>query len=308
MSKEKNFVNQNIGQQNTNICINASIIIDTNDDDVDNDSDVDIYEKIRKQIGFYFSSSNIHYDKFMQRLIGISGQKSNDNHNNMEMDDNDNDDDEDHHYGIRPVHLKEFLRFNKIRELTNSLDDLLRAFNIDDYPDLVDTFLARHDLNYDSETQSLQRLKPYHISIDNLNNRTIYLEGFDPQISRIDDILRGYLEILGPILSIRVQKRSKLLGFAFVEYEHEKDARLFCNWFNNNNNNNRSDEMNTTVKMDKLLQIEKELQNIKQNDNEIRVSSKSEWNHCKNRYLRTQRRCRIKSMKREQEIQQSFEL
>ena len=46
----------------------------------------------------------------MQRLIGISGQKSNDTHSNMEMDDNDNDD--DHHY-VRPVHLKEFLRFNK---------------------------------------------------------------------------------------------------------------------------------------------------------------------------------------------------
>lgn len=54
-------------------------------------------------------------------------------------------------------------------------------------------------------------------------------------------------------------------------------------------NIDRSHEMNTTVKMDKLLQIEKELQNIKQNDNEIHVSSKSEWNHYKNRYLRTQR-------------------
>lgn len=50
MSKEKNFVNQNIGQQDRNIYTDASIIIDTNDDDVDNDSDVDIYEKIRKQV------------------------------------------------------------------------------------------------------------------------------------------------------------------------------------------------------------------------------------------------------------------
>ncbi|XP_075678567.1 uncharacterized protein LOC142645659 [Dermatophagoides pteronyssinus] len=275
-----------------NVDVNDDMIIidDRNDDDDDQD---DIYEKIRKQIGFYFSLSNIYYDKFMQRLIGIDLRKL----NNCKQD-----------YEIYPVYLKEFLRFNKIRELTNSFNDLLNAFDKNLYPQL-DSFLLKNDLHYDSKTQSLQRCKPYNLSINNLNNRTIYLEGFNPYIKQIDNKLRCLLEKLGPILSLRLQKRSQSIGFAFIEYEHEENAKIICQWFDDDDND--GDKLSTkfeTKLIETMKQIEQDLKQIKHQDYQIRILSKKQWNHYKNRYLRIQRRCRTKSLKREKELLKSFEL
>ncbi|OTF80141.1 hypothetical protein BLA29_001959 [Euroglyphus maynei] len=228
----------------------------------------------------------------MQRLIGMDGKKW----NNIDNDDR----------GICPVPLKAFLSFNKIRELTHSLNVLLKAFDKDCYSDL-DSFLIKHDLHYDPKTQSLRRIKPYNVSMGNLTNRTVYLEGFESSNAQVD-FLVGIMEQLGPILSLRVHKRPYPIGFAFIEFQQEEHAQILCNWFNNNNNDKSLVETEYAEMVDKLVKIENDLKNIKHKDYQIRVLSKSEWNHYKNRYLRTRRRCRAKSLKNENEIRQRFEL
>ena len=70
----------------------------------------ELYRKIREQIYYYFSDSNLRHDKFMRKLTGVD---SNQTTNDFDLNDSANVVLEEEP-GTKPIQLNVFLKFNKI--------------------------------------------------------------------------------------------------------------------------------------------------------------------------------------------------
>ncbi|KAI2808749.1 hypothetical protein RDWZM_005954 [Blomia tropicalis] len=226
-----------MSQEETNLKSNDTSIIE---------SKSELYRKIREQISYYFSDANLRYDKYLKKLINVIGF----------------DDPTDGQLsGTTCISLSLFLNFNKIAKLTTKEQDLVDAFIEVPPPHTINNIR----LIFNETERTIGRLDPFPAPNNNkedVNARTIYVEGFDVQDSNCFQTLKELFEKFGLVLSVRTPRfnhNQRLMGFAFIEFNDKQSAeRALC-------------ELNIT------------------NKEEFRILSKAMWTDYRNRYLRLQK-------------------
>lgn len=285
----------------------------------------ELYRKIREQIYYYFSDSNLRHDKFMRKLTGVD---SNQTTNDFDLNDSANVVLEEEP-GTKPIQLNVFLKFNKIIELTTDEQDLFNAFKYD-----VNDSLNNNQLVFDENGRKLYRREPYYLN-NEANDRTIYIEGFCTDSKDIFADIRNLFEKFGNILSIRTpryRQSKQLMGFAFVEFSEANSVEKACKYFETpNRENNQTENVsqitptaeNDNAKSDSKYSDDTNNSNcdvVQQSKNnekliQLRVLSKSQWNQLKNRYLKLQKKASTIYRKQQaqyrhdcEQIRQSFQL
>ncbi|XP_045768924.1 la-related protein 7 isoform X2 [Maniola jurtina] len=150
-----------------------------------------IYENIMKQMEFYFSDANLSKDRFLGDLV------KNDPF----------------------VPITEFLKFNKIRSLTQDANDIVKAM--------------KHStlLELSEDKQKVKRktpMMPYDADL-----RTVYVESIPVTASR--EWLERVFSDYGQVAYISLPKfknSNKIKGFAFIEFATPQDAQNCMNAFN----------------------------------------------------------------------------
>lgn len=117
------------------------------------------------------------------------------------------------------VDLSVFLQFNKIRKLTQSVDDLQKALNKSELLQLNDDKTKVFRKNPPKEKQ-------------NVDDCTIYVEGIKPDATH--EWLSSVFAKFGKVayVSLPRYKHNKIIkGFAFVEFEKESEADAVLEFF-----------------------------------------------------------------------------
>ncbi|CAH2108064.1 unnamed protein product [Euphydryas editha] len=149
-----------------------------------------LYESIMKQMEFYFSDANLSKDRYLGDLV------KNDPF----------------------VPLVEFLKFNKIRSLTQDVGDIVKAMK-------HSTFL---ELSEDKiKVRRKTQMMPYDADL-----RTIYVESIPVTASRewLERVFSDYGKVA--YISLPKFKNSQnIKGFAFIEFSSPQDAQKCMNAF-----------------------------------------------------------------------------
>lgn len=169
------------------------------------------YNQILQQMEFYFSDSNLSKDRFLSQLLKESPCKF--------------------FFccftSLRlsiflvclDVDLSIFLKFNKIRSLTQSVDDLQKALNKSE-------LLA---LNED-KTKVFRKTAPREKQ--NVDDCTIYVERIKPDATH--EWLSSVFSKFGKVsyVSLPRYKHNRLIkGFAFIEFDKESEAQAVLEFF-----------------------------------------------------------------------------
>ncbi|KAK9878744.1 hypothetical protein WA026_023675 [Henosepilachna vigintioctopunctata] len=152
-----------------------------------------LYNTILQQLEFYFSDSNLTKDRFLSQLIR-----------------------EDPY-----VELSQFLKFNKLRKLTESIDDLRKVIKKSDILEL-------------SEDNEKVRRKTPMIAKENVDECTIYVERISADANH--EFLATIFSDFGKVVYVSIPKyrhNQMNKGFAFVEFETEQDAQNAVRYFEN---------------------------------------------------------------------------
>ncbi|XP_071455738.1 la-related protein 7 [Hetaerina americana] len=137
------------------------------------------YQAIRQQMEFYFSDANLTKDRFLSKLV------------------------EQYPY----VDLEIFLKFNKIRALTNSVEELANALSKSEF------------LSLSEDRTQVARLTPIQRNVCE-DECSIYVEGLPPDAKH--EWLQEMFSVYGKVVYVSIPKykhNGKLKGFAFVEFE-----------------------------------------------------------------------------------------
>lgn len=143
-----------------------------------------LYENIRKQMEFYFSDANISKDRFLGDLIKKSP--------------------------FVPVEM--FLKFNKIRSMTQDVVDIIKALKHSTILELSD------------DRTKVQRKSPF-LPYD-ADSRTVYVESIPVTANR--DWLQGVFRDYGKVSYISLPKfknTDRIKGYAFIEYDKPEEAQ-----------------------------------------------------------------------------------
>lgn len=143
-----------------------------------------LYQSILKQMEFYFSPANLAKDRWLS--------------NKLQEDE--------------CIHLTEFLKFNKIKQLTDNMNDLERA-------------LRKSELLRVTDDMKVALVKPVQLK-ENEEDYVIYVEQVPPDADH--DWIRDYFSVYGKIDYISVPKfknSKKCKGFAFIEFAEIESAQ-----------------------------------------------------------------------------------
>lgn len=143
-----------------------------------------LYKTIMNQIEFYMGDSNLSKDRFICQLLD---QES-------------------------CINIVEFLKFNKIRKLTENVDDIKKAIKMSNILELV------------SNGEKVKRKTPIKVK-QNVDECTLYVENINLEATH--DFLSEIFSKFGKVVyvSIPKYKHNHLnKGFAFIEYDKESEA------------------------------------------------------------------------------------
>ncbi|KAL9648669.1 hypothetical protein ABK040_016298 [Willaertia magna] len=148
-------------------------------------SSSDLDRKIREQVEFYFSDSNLPKDKFLRSLVA----------NNPE--------------GY--VELKTIASFNRMKSLTTDMEVIVNAIK------------KSSMLEVDSEGKLVRRVTTLP-DTDTSGNRTLHVKGLptDEQLANIDTV-KDFFNKFGQVTCVRLrrEKGGQPKGSAFVEFDSE---------------------------------------------------------------------------------------
>ncbi|KAL3275516.1 hypothetical protein HHI36_020275 [Cryptolaemus montrouzieri] len=150
-----------------------------------------LYSTILQQMEFYFSDSNLSKDRYLSKLIQ-----------------------EDPY-----IDISVFMRFNKIRKLTESIDDLRKAISKSEI------------LEISEDTQKVRRNTPIKVK-ENEDDCTIYVERISSDANH--EFLSAIFSDFGSVayVSIPKYKHNQMnKGFAFIEFDTKKEAENTLNYF-----------------------------------------------------------------------------
>ncbi|CAH0548128.1 unnamed protein product [Brassicogethes aeneus] len=152
-----------------------------------------LYNSILQQMEFYFSTSNLSKDRFLSQLIS-----------------------EDPY-----IELSVFLSFNKLKKLTENIEDIQKALSKSELIELSEDKLK------------VKRKTPLKVK-ENVDECTIYVENIKSEADH--DWVKTVFSEFGNVvyISIPKYKQSKAnKGFAFVEFETESEAQSALQYFEN---------------------------------------------------------------------------
>eukprot|EP00916_Digyalum_oweni_P013411 GHVL01022012.1.p3 GENE.GHVL01022012.1~~GHVL01022012.1.p3 ORF type:complete len:437 (-),score=69.19 GHVL01022012.1:5698-7008(-) len=137
-----------------------------------------------RQLEFYFSDENLNKDRYLQKLINPHGW----------------------------VLLSELKKFNRIKELNPSKDDLANAI------------IKSKILALDKETFSVKRNSSFKPSDDKSEHRTVYVENI-PFSAKLEDIA-SRVGVFGQVKVLKFPKRQDglLCGHGWIEFETQAEA------------------------------------------------------------------------------------
>ncbi|KPM10431.1 hypothetical protein QR98_0089860 [Sarcoptes scabiei] len=307
------------------------------------------YQEIREQIVSHLSDYNLFYDRSLCEKID-SKTKSNEDqsyesnfciHDHHECFANNANEIEDLSESSgtnsnadppKSWPLNYFLTLPTIRRLAGSLNDILKAFQLDN----INEYLEKRNLHFDQEKMIVKRLKPFDKeSIIKITNLTIYWEGFDSKLCDIALHLKDCLKIFGEIQSIRISRSSP--GFCFAVFETQESSTMCLEYMRKFDENSapinqeireesnvdsvdnlaiKKSRLDVPTEIDnemsvKLEKLKSKLELIRHTDYKHRFLSKTEWNRYKNRYLRLQKKSRQQMFiwhQKNQQIKESLDL
>ncbi|KAG6445679.1 hypothetical protein O3G_MSEX004079 [Manduca sexta] len=143
-----------------------------------------LYENILKQMEFYFSDANLNKDRFLGDLVNIDPY----------------------------VSLDIFLKFNKIRSMTQDVNDIIKAMKHSTFLEL-----SEDKLKVKRKTPVL----PYDVDA-----RTVYVESIPVTASR--EWLERVFSDYGKVVYISLPKfknSQKIKGYGFVEFNKPEEAQ-----------------------------------------------------------------------------------
>ncbi|XP_026733261.1 la-related protein 7-like isoform X1 [Trichoplusia ni] len=149
-----------------------------------------LYENILKQMEFYFSDANLTKDRFLADLVKRNPY----------------------------VPLDMFLKFNKIRTLTQDVTDIAKAMKNSKLLELTEDKL---------KIKRKTAVAPY-----DADSRTVYVESIPVTASR--EWLQRVFSDYGHVAYISLPKfknSQKIKGFAFIEFDKPEDAQKCINTF-----------------------------------------------------------------------------
>lgn len=150
-----------------------------------------LYKSILQQMEFYFSDSNLSKDRYLSQLIQEEPF----------------------------VNLNEFLKFNKIRKLTLSIDDLRKAIKKSDILELSE------------DLEKVKRKTEIKVK-ENVDDCTIYVERIAADCTH--DFLTNTFSDYGLVTYVSIPKykhNNMNKGFAFVEFDSEDAVQNALNYF-----------------------------------------------------------------------------
>lgn len=149
-----------------------------------------LYENILKQMEFYFSDANLSKDRYLGELIKTDPY----------------------------VPLEIFLKFNKIRSITQDVTDIAKAMKNSSFLELSEDRL---------KVKRTTSLLPYDAEA-----RTVYVESIPVTASR--EWLERVFSEHGPVAYISMPKfknSNRIKGYAFIEFSKPEDAHKCLNCF-----------------------------------------------------------------------------
>lgn len=152
-----------------------------------------IYNKIKKQMEFYFSDSNLAKDKFLFDLISKNSD------------------------GF--VEIDIFKKFNKIKALTNSCE-------------VIATSVSRSNMfEISPDGKKIRRVAPLEFSKD-FDACTLYVEKLPQNANEkwVKDVL-GQFGPITYVNVPRFKATNKIKGFAFVEFENTEGVNNACEFY-----------------------------------------------------------------------------
>lgn len=155
-----------------------------------------IHAKIKEQMEFYFSDSNLHKDRFLKKAIDATADGY--------------------------IELSTFLKFNRIRALT------------DEVKVIADAIAYKSELLQINEDRTkVKRIKPLS-ELKDVDQRTVYVE-YLPN-SADHEWVKKLFSVCGKVSYVslpKYQTTGDLKGFGFVEFETEEGAKMACQELNN---------------------------------------------------------------------------
>lgn len=147
---------------------------------------------------YYFSDSNLIYDKFMQNQLKNNSKNY--------------------------ISLNTFLRFNKISQMLSSFSNIKQV-----QLKLLKTAIKNSSiLNLDESHHRVSRIKPWSLNLHQIEQfkevkrrKTIYVENLNKNF-RQNDVFRIFKDI-GQVKSIEMNKNHK--GYCFVEFSSAEQAQ-----------------------------------------------------------------------------------
>ena len=162
-------------------------------------SDSELDRKIREQVEFYFSDSNLPKDKFLRNLVANNPEGCKYKPTEWSL-------------ILIDVELNTIAAFNRMKQLTTDLSVIVAALR------------KSAMLEIDAEGKLIRRITALPEN-DTANPRSLYAKGFplDEKIANIDTI-KAFFEPFGKVLCVRMRKEKKsnaLKGSVFVEFDSE---------------------------------------------------------------------------------------
>ncbi|XP_067673448.1 la-related protein 7-like isoform X1 [Haliotis asinina] len=152
-------------------------------------------KKIQSQMEFYFSDSNLQKDRFLKKEIG----KTEDGY----------------------IDITIFLKFNKIRQLTDDIKTIARSLK------------KSKLLEVNNSETKVKRIQPIQ-SVPDVDDRTVYVENLPRTIDH--EWVRSLFSQCGNVQYVslpRFKSTGDLKGFGFVEFASKQEATKACEMLHN---------------------------------------------------------------------------
>ncbi|XP_076318082.1 la related protein 7 [Tachypleus tridentatus] len=192
------------------------------------------FRAIKEQMEFYFSDSNLQKDKFLKNLI----------YNN------------DDNY----VELRLFLTFNKIKNLTHDIKDIIIALEKSELLELNEAGTHVRRVSLVTEEKDFDRC-------------TIYVERLPPHTDH--DWLKSVFSNFGTVTYVSLPKfksTGKPKGFAFVEFENTEAAQRACENFGSFDSEMCSTDVEEPIEV-KKTQVKEETAPNKENQQKRKLDT-----------------------------------
>jgi La-related protein 7 len=146
-----------------------------------------LVKSVSEQLEFYFSEPNLRRDQSFRKLAGGSG--------------------------MRPVAIAQFVRYNKINQLTQDVQILRRAA-------FESKVLKLCDLSEPFDQGAVCRIDPVPPTPRDIRAKTVYIEGLprDATVQWLQDLITAVTHCKPLYICLPRQKSGFSRGFAFVEF------------------------------------------------------------------------------------------